>query len=126
MRPSLLPRLDPRVARQIRDELLARRPAYFPEWLPSENGPDAALVGIVSRYLETLAQRLNLAPEKNRLAFLDRLGIEPIPAQAARAVLVFRLAEQAADATLPAGSRAAAPAPPGGGTPPRRDATLRG
>jgi hypothetical protein len=114
MRSPLLPVLDPRVARQIRDELLARRPAYVPDWLPSEDGPDAALVGIVSRYLETLLQRLNLAPDKNRLTFLDLLGIEPVPAQAARATLVFQLAGQAADLTLPAGSHVAAPAPPGG------------
>ncbi len=117
MKAPLLPVLDPRRADEIRGDLLARRPAYVADWLPSEDGPDAALVQIASRYLETLARRLDLAPEKNRLAFLDLLGVERIPAQAARAVLVFQLGEQAADVTLPAGSRAAAPAPPGGSDP---------
>ena len=41
MKASLLPVLDARIARQIRDEVLAQRPAYVPEWLPSEDGPDA-------------------------------------------------------------------------------------
>lgn len=112
MKASLLPVLDPRIARQIRDELLARRPAYLPEWLPSENGPDAALAWIAARYLEMLLQRLNLAPEKNRLAFLDLLGIDLVPAQSARAPLVFQLSAQAPAVTLPAGSRVAAPPPP--------------
>jgi hypothetical protein len=112
VKASLLPALDPRIARQIRDELLARRPAYAPDWLPSEDGPDAALSGIAARYLETLLQRLNLAPEKNRLAFLDLLGIDLVPAQAARVPLVFQLSEKGQSVTLPAGSRVAAPPPP--------------
>ena len=112
MKASLLPVLDPRVARQIRDELLARRPAYVPDWLPSENGADAALAWIAARYLEMLLQRLDLAPEKNRMAFLDLLGIDLVPAQPARAPLVFQLSAQAPAVTLPAGSRVAAPPPP--------------
>jgi hypothetical protein len=112
VKASLLPVLDPRVARQIRDELLARRPAYVPDWLPSADGPDAALAWIAGRYLETLLQRLDLAPEKNRMAFLDLLRIDLVPAQPARAPLVFQLGAQAPAATLPAGSRVAAPPPP--------------
>lgn len=112
MKVSLLPVLDARTASVIRDELLARRPAYVPAWLPTSDGPDAALTWIAARYLEMLLQRLNLAPEKNRLAFLDLLGLDLVPAQAARAVVVFRLSDQAQAATLPAGARVAAPPPP--------------
>jgi hypothetical protein len=113
VKAPVLPVLDPRTAQQIREELLARRPAYLPEWLPSEDGPDAALTGIAARYLETLLQRLNLAPGKHRMAFLDLLGIDLVPAQAARVAMVFQLSGQAAAVTLPAGSRVAAPPPPG-------------
>jgi hypothetical protein len=112
VKASLLPVLDARTARQIRDEVLARRPAYAPEWLPSEDGPDAALAWIAARYLEMLLQRLNLAPEKNRLAFLDLLGIDLVPAQAARVPLAFQISAQGQAVTLPAGSRVAAPPPP--------------
>ncbi|HEX9670487.1 MAG TPA: baseplate J/gp47 family protein [Thermoanaerobaculia bacterium] len=112
MRPPLLPALDPRVAEQLRDELLARRPAYVPDWLPSADGPDAALLWITGRFLETLLQRLNLAPAKNRMAFFDLLGIDLLPAQAARVAMVFQLGEKAPAVTLPAGARVAAPPPP--------------
>ena len=112
MKAPLLPVLDPRTARELRDELLARRPAYVPEWLPSADGPDAALTGIAARYLETLLQRLNLAPVKNRMAFFDLLGIDLVTAQAARVPMVFQLAEKSPAVTLPEGSRVAAPPPP--------------
>ena len=43
-----------------------------------------------ARYLQTLAERLERAPDKQKLAFLDMLGIGLIPAAAARAPVVFR------------------------------------
>lgn len=106
--------LDQRDAIQIVDDLLVRRTGYLPEqqWLPSERGPDIALVQIFARYLQAIIQRLNQAPEKNKLAFLDLLGIQLIPAQAARAPIVFQLSPQAADSRAPAGTRLAAPPPP--------------
>lgn len=112
MKPSILPVLDPRRAEELRAELLARRPAYLPEWTPGASGPDAALLHIASRYAEAVIQRLNQAPEKHRMAFFDLLGLTRIPAQASRVPIVFQLTGQAADAALPAGSRLAAPPPP--------------
>ncbi|HYH46135.1 MAG TPA: putative baseplate assembly protein, partial [Thermoanaerobaculia bacterium] len=112
MKPSILPVLDPRRAEEVRGELLARRPAYLPEWTPGASGPDAALLHIASRYAEAVIQRLNQAPEKHRMAFFDLLGLTRIPAQASRVPIVFQLTAQAADAALPAGSRLAAPPPP--------------
>jgi hypothetical protein len=104
--------VDAREFAQIMADLLARRPGYLGEWLPAERGPDAALVQIVTRYLQAILQRLNQAPDKNKLAFLDLLGIQLIPAQAARAPIVFQLSNQAADVRIPAGTRIAAPPPP--------------
>jgi|GEM_PF-743409 len=104
--------LDARDALQILKDILFRRLGYLPEWLPAEKGPDMALLQIVARYLETILRRLNQAPEKNKLAFLDLTGIDLIPAQAARAPIVFRLSPQVVDTRAPAGTRVVAPPPP--------------
>jgi phage-related baseplate assembly protein len=105
--------VDPRDAKRLLADLLARRPGYVPEWRPSGAGAGAALLQITARYLQAIVQRLNQAPDKNKLAFLDLLGVDLVPARAARAPLVFRLAAQAVDTQAPAGTRAAAPPPAG-------------
>ncbi len=105
--------LDPRRAADFHAELLARRAAYLAAWAPAAAGPDAALLWIAARYLEAIATRLDRAPEKNRLAFFDLLGVERIPAQEARLPLVFQLGDTAVDVTLPAAVQVAAPPPPG-------------
>ncbi len=107
-----LPTLDAREPRQLVAELLARRLGYVPQWSPDEHGPDAALVEVVARYWQAIIQRLNQAPQKNKLAFFDTLGISLIPAQAARTIVVFRLADNVNDARIPANTRIAAPPPP--------------
>ena len=109
-KPALL--LDNRDAMQVYRELLRRRLGYVPEWELSEPGAGSALAWIVARYLQAIIQRLNQAPEKNKLAFSDLLGLDLIPAQAARAPIVFQLSEQAADSRAPATAQLAAPPPP--------------
>jgi hypothetical protein len=104
--------LDSRQAAEFVTELLARRLGYLPTWRPLNIGPDRAVVEVAARYLQVIVERLNQAPEKNKLAFLDLLGIQMIPAQAARTPVVFRLAENAPDARLPAGAQVVAPPPP--------------
>jgi len=86
--------IDSRDVEQIVEELLARRLGYVQEWRPAEKGIDAALIQIFARYLHTVIQRLNQAPEKNKLAFLDLLGVSPTPGQAARAPIVFQPSQQ--------------------------------
>jgi hypothetical protein len=113
MIPASTIQLDSRKALDFVAALLALRPGYLPEWLPSEKGADVAVTQIAACYLEAIAQRLNQAPEKNKLAFLDLLGVQLTPAQASRAPIVFRLASNAADFRLPAGTRIAAAPPPG-------------
>jgi hypothetical protein len=107
--------LDDRNAARFFEELMARRPGFTPEWLAQvgeDKGRDIAILQIVARYLQAIAQRLNQTPDKNKLAFLDLLGIDLIPAQAARAPVVFRLSDKATDTRAPAGTRLAAPPPP--------------
>lgn len=96
------PLLDDRHTETMVQQLLARLPAYVPEWQPTETGPSWAVIQIYARYLKALAERLNQAPDKNKLAFLDRLGIPLLSAQAARAPVVFQAIENAGDSRVPA------------------------
>ncbi|MBT1090321.1 putative baseplate assembly protein [Streptomyces sp. Tu102] len=90
------------------------RPGFVPEW-PAPDGPgaDAALLRVAARFLSTVAQRLAQAPDKNRAAYYAMLGVRQTPPQPARVPVVFRLTKGAADVALPAGTRLAAPPPPG-------------
>lgn len=106
-------KLDKRNVQEIVDDLLARRPGYVPEWLPQDKGADIAISWIMARYLYAIIQRLNQAPEKNKLGFLDLLGLALVPAQAARAPIVFQLAPDGSDVQAPANTQVAAPPPPG-------------
>jgi Baseplate J-like protein len=104
---------DARDAERLFTELQARGSGYLPDWRPTSDGPDAGFVRGLARYLEILLERIRQAPLRNRLAFLDLLGVRPIPAQSARAPIVIRLIDQTNDARLPAGTRLSAPPPPG-------------
>jgi hypothetical protein len=116
------PQLDSRDAAAVLAELLDRLPAYVPGWRPQDTGPGRAMLQIVARYAEVLIERLNGAPDKNLLAFLDLLGQSLVQAQAARAPVVFTFTPPVAPAppappAVPPGSPAAAlalniPAPP--------------
>jgi uncharacterized phage protein gp47/JayE len=112
--PEYAPLLDERDAPAFVAVLRALRSGYVPEWLPPERGADAAMLQIAAHYLQAIARRLNQAPDKNKLAFLELVGVRLVPAQPAKAPIVFVLADDAADVRLPAGTRLAAPPPPGG------------
>jgi uncharacterized phage protein gp47/JayE len=111
VRPSII--VDPRDAAAIGTELQARRPGYVPEWKPTSNDAGYALSLIAARFAQAIVQRLNQAPDKNKLAFLDMLGERPSPARAARVPIVFQLASGVASGNAPAGTEVAAPPPPG-------------
>jgi hypothetical protein len=108
-------------------DLQKRLPGYVPGWLPEDPGFSLALMRIFARYLDIFAVGLNQVPDRSRMAFLDMLGIQLLPAQAARAPLVFTLTENApVDVTLPRGSQVAATAslkPPSSSTSKREPAS---
>ena len=108
--------LDGRDPDAILEQILARRLGYVPEWNPSRVSAAAGLARITARYLHVVLQRLNQAPEKNKLAFLDALGLQLVPAQASRVPIVFQLSADAMAGAAPAGSAVAAPPPPEGTT----------
>lgn len=87
------PKIDDRKFSDIFKRLRAIAPHYTPEW-PASGEKDAgtALLKICAYIIETTIKRLNQAPEKNFIAFLDMLGIKLLPARPSRAPLTFKLA----------------------------------
>ena len=92
-------------------ELVSRCPAYTPELIPVPGGAESALFQIFARNMQTTIERLNKAPGKNFLAFLDMMGISLIPPQAARAPVVFKPVPRAANGRVPAGAQLGATVP---------------
>lgn len=90
MKSELTPVIDPRNLPDFLQELLKRRLGYVPEWQPGAKGIDVAILQILARYLEMMAERLNQTPEKNMLAFFDLLGLRMISAKAARVPVTFQ------------------------------------
>jgi hypothetical protein len=110
------PLLDPLTTESCIADAESRVPAFVPGWQPEPTGPGAALIQVYARFLKSLADRLNQAPDKNKMAFFDRLGIELLPAQPARAPVVFKPLQGMPDASIPARTRVGA-APTDGGAP---------
>ncbi len=111
VRPSIV--IDDRDQDALLLELEARRPGYVAEWRPDARDPGYGLQLIAARYLQAIITRLQQAPEKNKLAFLDMVGQRLSPARAARAPIVFQLASGVSSSLAPAGTAVAAPPPPG-------------
>lgn len=112
------PPVDPRryddIVRQT--ERLAQHftAATASAWRPrgeGDSGIDAgqALIRIFGHMAALVIERLNRAPEKNFLAFLNLIGTHPLPPQPARAPVTFQLASASTTAGfVPARTRVAA------------------
>lgn len=113
--PIEAPTIDPRAAgdveRQVTELLcLDPRLGYQPAAGPGAADPGSALIHIFSRFAGLVIDRLNQAPEKHFLAFLNMLGVQLAPPQPARVPLSFTLAEGATrTAEVPPGAQVAAP-----------------
>ena len=110
--PSALP-VDARDTNALLAEFQNRRRGYLPRWNPPAQSSGAAMGPIFARLIYAILGRLNQAPAKDKLAFLDLLGIRLISAQPARAPIVFSLTSGAADCSAPEGTQVAAPPSPG-------------
>lgn len=108
MNPNETPVLDAGDATQVVAELKTLQPAFTPELAAGGRGATGALAQIFGKYLQAVIERLNQAPDKNKLAFLDLMGINLLPAQAARAPLVFTPILSTGDSRVPAHTRAGA------------------
>jgi hypothetical protein len=105
------PQIDDRSAADLARQLRLLLALYQPgvETRAAKGSPLSALIEIFARYGEIVIDRLNRAPEKNFLAFLDLVEVSPQPARAAKAPLTFYLsAPNVASAVVPAGTQVAA------------------
>jgi hypothetical protein len=109
------PEVDRRRSHEIARDVRSLLPVYVENWPGQQAGELAeALIHVFARFGELIVDRLNKTPEKNFLAFLDLIGISPLPLQAARAPVTFYLAAGAAGyAVVRAGTQVAAPPGPG-------------
>jgi hypothetical protein len=105
----------PLIDKRSYDDLVAQTSelAKLSGWRPRPDGqPDAgqALIGVFGRFTQLVIERLNRAPDQNYLAFLNLIGAALTPPRVARVPLTFHLATGSpVDATVPAGTLAAAP-----------------
>jgi hypothetical protein len=97
--------IDPRTSDDLMQGLLTRLPAFVPEWQPAPGGAGDALLWVYAEFLHALSERIAQAPDKNEMAFLDMLGLDVLPAQGARAAVVFTTLPGAGDGQAPAGTR---------------------
>jgi hypothetical protein len=108
---EVTPKLEARDARTIVEDLLERKSGYVPEWRQEPGAPDSAVIQIYARYLQALGERLKAAPDKNKVAFLDLVGISLLPDQPGRAPVVFDLIPDAGNSRAAAGTRLGAQVP---------------
>ncbi len=93
--PIIPPRLDDRRYADLVEELLARVPAHTPEWVPQQVGdPGRTLLELFAWLADSVLYRANLVPERQRLAFLQLLGMPMYPAHAAKGVVSVQFDEK--------------------------------
>lgn len=74
--PITLPKIDDRRYQGLVDEALARIPVYTPEWTNfNRSDPGVTLIEVFAFLTESLLYRSNQIPERNRLRFLQLLGL---------------------------------------------------
>lgn len=88
--PLQIPKIDDRRYQELLDEALSRIPVHNPEWTNfNQSDPGVTLIEIFAFMTESLLYRANLIPERNRLKFLQLLGIPLNPATSARGIVTF-------------------------------------
>jgi hypothetical protein len=106
------PPVDTRSQAEVVEQTTALA-TQFSGWQPGADGtpdPGQALIGIFGYFASLVIDRLNQAPDKNYLAFLNLIGATQIPPRPARVPLTFELATSTpVEAVVPAGALAAAP-----------------
>jgi hypothetical protein len=88
--PLTLPTIDDRKYQQLLDEALSRIPVHNPEWTNfNKADPGVTLLELFSFLTESLLYRANQIPERNRLKFLQLLGVPLQPASSAKGLVAF-------------------------------------
>lgn len=114
---NALPVIDDRTFADLMAEAQTRIPQYTPEWTDFNPGDAGfAVVELFAWMTELLIYRLGQVPLLNYVKFLQLIGIELEPAQAAQVVLVFPVQSSYTQTSvpIPAGSQVSATASDGG------------
>jgi hypothetical protein len=110
----LPPVIDPRKASDLFRSLREMVSHYTPEWpAKDDDDPGVALLKIFSFIGEGVISRLNRAPDRNFLAFLDMLGIRLLQARPAQVPVRFLVAN-GIEVPFVVDSRSQVSAPPTG------------
>lgn len=95
------PVLDDRSFEELVDELLRRIPAHTPEWThPRVGDPGRTLIDLFAWLVDTVLYRINLVPERQRLVFLQLLGMPMRPAHAATGLVSVLAADDDVSAAV--------------------------
>lgn len=109
MMRSAPPPIDPRIATDIEKATRQLLREYVPDASSLAEKTGDPIVPIFAHFAELIIDRLNGAPEKNFLAFVDLIGASLLPPQPARVRLTFSLLPGVDMAFVPAGTQVAAP-----------------
>src|SRR5262245_20674954 len=93
-----IPQIDDRTYDSLLAEVRTRIARYTPEWTPvwtdvNDNDPGITMAQVFAWLAEMLTYRMNKVPELNYIKFLQLLGIELNPAEAAQAEVSFPVTE---------------------------------
>ncbi|MEV4937447.1 baseplate J/gp47 family protein [Streptomyces zaomyceticus] len=91
--------------------LLRRASGWLPEWQPDPYGLSSGLAHGYGALLELLADRVAALPDRQFADFLDRLGVSPLPPQAASVPVVLEPVRGAVTGRIAAGTRLGASVP---------------
>ena len=106
---SRRPVVDDRDRDAFHDEVRALADQYVESWDPSTDDNAAVLLRLFSQLGGDVIQRLNDVPLKHRRAFLDALGFDRRPPQAARLPLTFEVSTDLdRNVAIPGGTQAIA------------------
>ncbi|WP_265265414.1 putative baseplate assembly protein [Spirulina subsalsa] len=105
------PKLDQRSREEIIQETLTLVESYSDWQIPGTDAPDLglALVRIFGHMMTVVQNHLNDVPNRNQLAFLNLIGTELVPPQAARVPVTFRLTPGGSGVLIPPQTQVAAP-----------------
>ena len=109
------PVLDSRTSEDIYRQALELARSYCPELdIPDDDAdyfnpddPGLVILKLFSKRMEFLINQFNKIPENHSLAFLDFVGMDPLPARPSRVPLTFYLTEGSRGAYIPACTRIA-------------------
>ncbi len=88
--PLELPPRDTRRYQQLVEESLARIPVHTPEWTNfNASDPGVTLIQVFAFLTESLLYRANQIPDRNRVKFLQLLGVPLHPAAPARGLVTI-------------------------------------